>query len=84
MTEVYYNKYDVDEDGILLEEKFSDICSVQTLTEQHTWGWPVYILNAHLQDKSGSVPKWDPRARLGIYLGPSSVHANNLHLVLSP
>eukprot|EP00957_Ditylum_brightwellii_P144252 10990537-Ditylum_brightwellii.AAC.1 len=67
-------KYDVDKDGILLEEKFSNVCFVQTLTEQHTWGCPVYILGAHLQDKSGSVPKWDPRARLEIYLSPSSVH----------
>eukprot|EP00957_Ditylum_brightwellii_P202633 15331018-Ditylum_brightwellii.AAC.1 len=84
MAEVYCNKYDVDEDGIFSEEKFSIVCSVQTLTEQHTWGCPVYILDACLQDKSGSVPKWDPQARLGVYLGPSSVHTGNVHLVLNP
>eukprot|EP00957_Ditylum_brightwellii_P035022 2655504-Ditylum_brightwellii.AAC.1 len=75
MLEVYCNKYDVDEDGILPEEKFSNVCFVQTLTEQHIWGCPVYILDARLQDKSGSVPKWDPRAKLGIFLSPSSVYA---------
>eukprot|EP00957_Ditylum_brightwellii_P017855 1344702-Ditylum_brightwellii.AAC.1 len=84
MAEVYCNKYDVGEDGILPEEKFSNVCSVQTLTKQHTWGCPVYALDARLQDKSGSVPKWDPRARLGIYLGPSSVCAGNVYLVLNP
>eukprot|EP00957_Ditylum_brightwellii_P094160 7168846-Ditylum_brightwellii.AAC.1 len=56
----------------------------ETLTEQHVWGCPVYILDARLQDRSGSVPKWDLRAALGLYLGPSSVHASNAHLVLSP
>eukprot|EP00957_Ditylum_brightwellii_P087231 6639972-Ditylum_brightwellii.AAC.2 len=58
--------------------------SGQLVMSKHTWGSPVYILNALLQDKSGSVPKWDPRARLGIYLGPSSVHVGNVHLVLNP
>eukprot|EP00957_Ditylum_brightwellii_P022844 1723792-Ditylum_brightwellii.AAC.1 len=52
----------------------------ETLTEHHTWGCPVYILDASLWDRSGSVPKWDPWAKLGIYLGPSSVHAGNVHL----
>eukprot|EP00957_Ditylum_brightwellii_P211633 15366401-Ditylum_brightwellii.AAC.2 len=59
MAEVYCNTYDVDEDGISPEEKFSN-------------------------DKSGSVPKWDPRARLGIFLDPSSVHVGNVHLVFNP
>eukprot|EP00957_Ditylum_brightwellii_P064030 4857279-Ditylum_brightwellii.AAC.1 len=64
MAEVYCNKYDIDEDGIPPEEHFSNIFFVQTLTEHHAWGCPVYILDAHLQDISGSVTKWDPRATL--------------------
>eukprot|EP00957_Ditylum_brightwellii_P124775 9511018-Ditylum_brightwellii.AAC.1 len=59
MAEVYCNKFDVDDDGVSPEERFSN-------------------------DRSGSVPKWDPRARLGIYLGPSCVHTSNVHLVLNP
>ncbi len=31
-----------------------------------------------------SLPKWSPRARLGINLGPSSHHARNVYLVLNP
>eukprot|EP00957_Ditylum_brightwellii_P053332 4043074-Ditylum_brightwellii.AAC.1 len=84
MAEVYCNKFDVDEDGISPEEIFSNVCSVQNLTEHHPWGCPVYILDARLQDRSGSVPKWNPWARLGIYLGPSCVHAGNVHLVFNP
>eukprot|EP00957_Ditylum_brightwellii_P186160 14172612-Ditylum_brightwellii.AAC.1 len=59
MAEIYCNKYDVDEDGISPEDFFSNVCSVQTLTEQHTWGYLVDILDARLQGRSGSVPKWD-------------------------
>ena len=32
---------------------------------------------------SNSIPRWDPRARLGLNLGPSPTHARNVHLVLS-
>eukprot|EP00957_Ditylum_brightwellii_P049245 3736924-Ditylum_brightwellii.AAC.1 len=84
MTEVYCNKFDVDEDGVSPEEKFSNVRLVQNLTDHHPWGCPVYILDARLQDRSGSVSKWDPRARLGKCLGPSCVHTSNVHLVLNP
>eukprot|EP00957_Ditylum_brightwellii_P043205 3273938-Ditylum_brightwellii.AAC.1 len=65
MAEVYCNKFDVDED-------------VQNLTKHHPRGFPVYSLDAHLHDRSGSDPKWDPRARLGINLGLVCVHAGNV------
>eukprot|EP00957_Ditylum_brightwellii_P073379 5576621-Ditylum_brightwellii.AAC.1 len=60
MAEVYYNKFDVDEDGFSPEERYSKVCSVQNLTAHNLWGCPVYILDAHLQDRSGSVPKIKP------------------------
>eukprot|EP00957_Ditylum_brightwellii_P125669 9579248-Ditylum_brightwellii.AAC.1 len=69
---------------MLPEEKLTGIKSIPTLNDQHMWGCPFYVLGAQLQDRSGTVPKWDPRAHLGIYLGPSSVHATNVHLVLNP
>eukprot|EP00957_Ditylum_brightwellii_P198075 15090820-Ditylum_brightwellii.AAC.1 len=37
MTEVCCNKFDVDEDGVSPEERLSNICSVQNLTEHHPW-----------------------------------------------
>ena len=50
----------------------------------HTWGCPVYVLEAGLQSGSIGPPKWDPRARLGIYVGRSPFHAGNVALVLNP
>jgi len=31
-----------------------------------------------------TVPKWSPRARLGVNLGPSPFHARNVYLILNP
>ncbi|KAL7466170.1 hypothetical protein ACHAXS_006459 [Conticribra weissflogii] len=42
-------------------------------------------LNVNLDGKSPDIaPKWDPRARLGIYVGRSPNHAGNVALVLNP
>ena len=30
------------------------------------------------------IPKWDPRSRMGIYVGRSPAHASNVALVLNP
>jgi hypothetical protein len=48
----------------------------------HTFGCPVFALNNSLAS-SKSIPRWEPRARLGLNLGPSPTHARNVHLVLS-
>ena len=50
----------------------------------HTWGCPVYVLEASLQSSGLGPPKWDPRSRLGIYVGRSPFHAGNVALVLNP
>ncbi len=49
----------------------------------HTFGCPVFALQNELASGS-SLPKWSPRACLGIYLGPSPRHARNVYLVLNP
>ena len=49
----------------------------------HTFGCPVFALQNELASGS-SLPKWSPRARLGINLGPSPHHARNVYLVLNP
>eukprot|EP00957_Ditylum_brightwellii_P157058 11953614-Ditylum_brightwellii.AAC.1 len=81
MVEIHSNRFDIDEDGMLPEEKFTGINSIPTLNNQHMWGCLVYVLGAQLQDCLGTAPKCAPGACLGIYLGPSSVHARNVHLV---
>ena len=36
------------------------------------------------QAQQGTAKKWDPRSRVGIYLGPSPRHAGNISLILNP
>ena len=66
--------------------KFSKTISLSTrLIHFHTFGCPVYILDAVLQSVGGGgLPKWDPRARIGIYLGHSPSHAGSVALVMNP
>ena len=54
------------------------------LRDFHTFDCPFYVLESCLQTNPKGVPKWDPRARLGIYLGRSPAHAGNVALVLNP
>ena len=41
-------------------------------------------MDAGLQSGSIGPPKWDPRSRLGIYVGHSPFHAGSVALVLNP
>ena len=50
---------------------------------QHTFGCPVYVLDAPLQSGLGTKPKWSERSRVGAYLGHSSNHAQSVALVLN-
>ena len=50
----------------------------------HTFGCPCYVLDHRLQYGNGAVPKWEPRARMGIYVGCSPSHASNVALILNP
>ena len=47
------------------------------------WGCPAYVLNPALQDGK-KLPKWDPRSRIGVYLGCSSSHHTTVGLILKP
>eukprot|EP00957_Ditylum_brightwellii_P157919 12020808-Ditylum_brightwellii.AAC.1 len=71
MAELHSNKFDDEENCVSPEEKFSNVQPIQSLNNQHTWSCLVYILDAYPQDRSGTLPKWDPRAQLDIYFGPS-------------
>ena len=48
----------------------------------HVFGCPVYVLEPKLQDGK-KIPKWDPRARLGIFVGFSALHSSLVPLVLN-
>ena len=61
---------------------FSKTAVTPHLTNFHAWGCPVYVLDPNLAS-GRSVPRWKPRSRLGLYLGPSPDHASNVALVLN-
>ena len=48
----------------------------------HVLGAPVYVLDPKLQDGK-KIPKWEPRSRLGMYLGFSSKHSSLVSNVLN-
>ena len=51
----------------------------------HTFGCPVYILDARLQSVGGGgPPKWDPRARLWVYLVHYPSHTGSVALFMNP
>ena len=80
------NNLHVDMHGQTPEMKFSNTIGSSTrLSHFHTFFCPVYILDERLQSVGGGgPPKWDPRARLGIYLGQSPSHAGSVDLVVNP
>ena len=82
----YINNLHIDLKGKRQEMKFSSVTGFPTrLKHFYTFGCPVYALDARLQDSGeGKSPKWDPQARLAIYLGHSFSHAGSVTLVPNP
>jgi hypothetical protein len=65
-------------------ERFTGVRRPIKVNIFHTWGCPTFVLDHHLQSGAGTAPKWEPRSRLGVYLGFSPFHATNVALVLNP
>ena len=63
-------------------EKFSQVAVRPKISPFHHFGCPVYVLDNALT-AGESLPKWEERARVGIYLGPSPLHARSVALILS-
>ena len=63
-------------------EKFSSVNVSTKLSQLHTFGSPVYVLDAKLQ-QGKRIQKWTNRSRVGVYLGPSPRHSRKVALVLS-
>ena len=64
-------------------ELFSEVAVRPKLKHYHAFGCPTYILDKDLQAQK-SLPKWQSRARLGMYLGTSPNHSRSMSLVLNP
>jgi hypothetical protein len=68
-------------DGKCPFERFSGVEVAPNLKSNHTFGCPVYAINSRLASGK-TIPKWNPRSRVGMYIGPSPRHARNVSLVL--
>ena len=54
------------------------------IKNHHTWGCPVYGLDAILKFNISVLPKYEPQSCAGIYLGHSTFHSVSVALVLNP
>jgi hypothetical protein len=77
-----FNTMPVLEGGTSRLERFSSIQVGANMKHIHTFGCPVFALHNTLA-KGKKIPKWSPRARLGLNLGTSPMHARNVYLVLN-
>ena len=69
-------------DSISPLEKFSQVPVRPKISSFRHFGCPVYVLeNALVTGKS--LPTWEERAQVGIYLGPSPLHDWSVALMLS-
>jgi hypothetical protein len=77
-----HNSLPVLEDGPSRLELFSSIRVGCNMRHIHTFACPVFALDNALASGK-SLPRWSPRARLGLNLGPSPIHGRNVYLVLN-
>ena len=70
-------------DSVSPIELFSQVDVAPKVKHSHTFGSPVYVLRTKLQTAGKSVPKWEEKARIGIFLGFSPRHSRKVALVLS-
>ena len=77
------NELSLNELGKSPLEIFADTEAEIHCEDFHTWGCPVFILAEENQSGLTGTPKWEPRARAGVYLGHSPTHAGNVALVLN-
>ena len=74
----------MDDDGIITVENFSVTTTDITPKNHHTWGCPLYVLDARLKGNIAGLTKWESPSCAKIYLGRSPFHAVSVALVLNP
>jgi hypothetical protein len=78
-----FNRLPNSTSGILPTELWSRVRRVDNeISRAHVFGCPVYVLDASLQEGK-KISKWNPRARLGLFLGFSDIHSSLVPLVLN-
>ena len=82
------NCLQVDQNGQTPEPRMAGVSLQRNdiqVSNYHTLFCPVYVLDSRLQTAGGAgPPKWQPRSRIGVYLGHSPFHAGNVALVFNP
>jgi len=69
--------------GLSPNEMWSGVRSTHAdLRRAHVFGCPVYVLDPRLQN-GDQIPKWDSRARVGMFVGFSTDHSSLVPLVLN-
>jgi hypothetical protein len=63
-------------------ELFSQVQVAPHVRHCHTFSCPVYVLDGKLQ-AGQPLPKWDDRARIGLFIGFSPRHSRKVALVLN-
>ena len=67
--------------GLSPSEQFYGVKSNHLdLKNAKVWGCPTYVLDPRLQD-GHKIPKWEPRSRLGQFVGRSMVHSSTVGLI---
>ena len=84
MTADWLNTFMENNEGLSPNEVLSGIWAELDSRGFQVFGCPVFVLDHCLQNGIEGILKWDPRARVGIYLGESPYHAGNVALVLNP
>ena len=82
--EYRYNHFHLDKHGRSPMNRFTGTDVKMDLRQCHPFGCPVFVLDSGLQSAGATIPKWEPRSRVGVYLGHSPCHAGSVALVLNP
>ncbi len=80
------NSLNVDQDGNPTESLMYRV-DLETIPIKHfhTLFCLIYVLDHCLQSAGGpGPPRWEPRSRMGVYLGHSPFHAGSVALVFNP
>eukprot|EP00957_Ditylum_brightwellii_P190477 14499317-Ditylum_brightwellii.AAC.1 len=68
-VEERHNKLDLNANGLSPLEQLLGHKKELMASNFHTWGCPIFVINSKSQSNIGiGPPKWDPKARAGIYL----------------
>ena len=78
-----HNRLSLNEEGKSPLERFTGIQDDISPEDFHTFGCPVFVLDAANQSGGIGTPKWEPRSHTGIYVGHSPCHAGTVALVLN-